>query len=83
MIKFLRNMTSEQRNRIGFISVLLLATILNGFAYPIVYLREYLQSKHGGFPLEIDDLKRYSVATIIGSFLNLLLISIVLFIITL
>ena len=81
MIKFLRNMTSEQRNRIGFISVLLLATVINVFVYPIVYLREYLQFKHGGFTLEIDDLKRYGAATIIGSIINLIIVILILFIV--
>lgn len=83
MIKFLRNMTSEQRNRIGFISVLLLATIINGFAYPIVYLREYLQSKRGRFSIEKDDLRRYGEAVLIGSILNIGILSFAMFILVL
>lgn len=83
MIKFLRNMTSEQRNRIGFISVLLLATILNILAYAIVYVREFIQAKKGGFPIEKDDLYHYGVATILGSMINIFIVGIVLFIVTL
>lgn len=76
-------MTSEQRNRIGFISVLLLATLINILAYAVVYIREFIQSKKGGFPIEKDDLYHYGVATILGSMINIFIASIVLFIVTL
>lgn len=69
---------AERRNRIGCAVAFCLGLLLNGLGVLLMLGRELWQSEKGGFPLESDDLLRYSGWGSIGSLMNVVLIIIAL-----
>lgn len=66
--------TVKQRNILGCIVAFLLSCLLNVFGIAIMVYREYHQSMKGGFPIEWDDIKRYTWSGLLGAVVNVLLI---------
>lgn len=62
------------RNRIGIIVAFILGVFLNGFATIIMILRELYQSKKYNFAIETNDVVNYSIASGLGSVVNVILI---------
>ncbi len=62
--------TSEKRNKQGTWVAFALGLLLSGLGVIIMQQREVIQSNKGGFPLEVDDVLRYTKFASIGAFLN-------------
>lgn len=67
-------MSQTGRNRIGFVGWLLVAILLSILAAIPMVARELYQSKKYGFSLEKDDIYRYTIAILIGSAIQVVLL---------
>lgn len=65
---------ATKRNIIGSIICFLLSVFLGGIAIHIMMVREVKQSEQGGFPIEVDDILRYSFIGTCGYLCNVTLI---------
>ena len=63
-----------KRNRIGIIVAFMIGVFLNGLATIIMILRELYQSKKYNFAIETNDVVNYSIASSVGSIVNVILI---------
>lgn len=64
--------TSEKRNRQGAWVAFALGLLLSGLGVIIMLRREVIQRNKGGFPLETDDVVKYTTYSGIGAFVNFL-----------
>ena len=67
-------MNTKQRNIIGSIVTLVLSIILGGIGIAIMMIREVYQSNKYKFPIEKDDITRYSIIGAIGSTIQLIVL---------
>lgn len=68
-------MTNEQKRNIwGSVICFLLCAVAGCFGLAFMVVREVKQSDKGGFPVEKDDLMRYSFFACIGYMVNVVLI---------
>ena len=67
-------MNTKTRNIIGSILCLLSCCILGGLALAFWMVREVNQSNKYGFPVENDDIVRYSFAGAVGYIINIYII---------
>lgn len=67
----------KKRDAIGSVVAFVLGLVLNALGVIIMTLREKHQSVKGGFPLESDDLFRYSIFSGIGALLNTIVLVVV------
>jgi hypothetical protein len=64
--------TTEKRNIIGSIICAIMCLVIGGVGIMVFMLREVYQSKKYGFPIEVDDIKRYSIIGGVASAIELI-----------
>ena len=67
-------MNTKQRNITGSIVTFILSIILGGIGISIMMIREVYQSNKYKFPIEKDDIVRYSIIGAIGSTIQLIVL---------
>ena len=67
-------MNTKQRNIVGSIVTFVLSIILGGIGITIMMIREVYQSNKYKFPIEKDDIIRYSIIGAIGSAIQLIVL---------
>lgn len=65
--------TKNKRDMKGSWVAFVLGLVLSGLGVIIMQQREVIQSNKGGFPLEVDDVLRYTKYASIGAFFNFLI----------
>ncbi len=60
----------NRRDKIGLAAAFLLGLLLGGLGTITMVLRECWQSRRYGFPVEVGDVVRYSIASSIGAVVN-------------
>lgn len=68
----------NRRDKIGLAVAFLLGLLFNGLSTIVMVLRECWQSRRYGFPVEVDDVVRYSIASSAGALVNVLLLILIL-----
>ena len=68
---------SVKRNIIGSIICFVLSCLLGGIGIAVMMLREVYQSKKYGFPIERDDIVRYSIVGAVGGIVHDVLIFVI------
>lgn len=63
---------SETRNKQGAWIAFVLGLLFSGLGVCIMVAREQTQASKGGFPVEIDDVLRYTQASGFGAFINMI-----------
>ena len=63
---------TKQRNIIGSIICFFFCLIFGGLGLMVFMLREIYQSSKYGFPIEVDDIKRYSIIGGVASAIELI-----------
>lgn len=66
-----------KRNIIGSIVCFVLSLLLGGIGIAVMMLREVYQSKKYGFPIEQDDIVRYSIIGAVGGIAHDVLIIVI------
>ena len=69
---------STLRNIAGTVMWFFAGMFLWSYAYTLMVKREEKQSEEGGFPLEVDDIKRYSAAITTGMVTAIVLLIVIL-----
>lgn len=69
----------DLRNKVGMVLAFVLGVLFNSLGVIIMAFREKYQSVKGHFPLESDDLFRYSILGGFGALINTVLICILCF----
>lgn len=62
--------TAEERNSLGCLVALALGCLLNVVGVGLMVVRELVQSRKGGFALEVDDVERYVAWGLVGCVIN-------------
>lgn len=68
----------NRRDKLGLAVAFLLGVLLGGLGTVTMVLRECWQSRRYGFPVEVDDVVRYSIASSAGTLVNVLLLILIL-----
>ena len=71
-------MDSKKRDKYGTLLAFVLGLLFNVFGVIFMVWRELRQSKKGGFPVETDDVVRYSLTSAVGGIFNLTILLIIL-----
>lgn len=67
-------MDSKKRDKYGTLLAFVMGLLFNVLGVIFMVWRELRQSKKGGFPIETDDVVRYSLVSSLGAVLNAVLI---------
>ena len=70
-------MDSKKRDKYGTLLAFVMGLLFNVLGVIFMVWRELIQSKKGGFPIETDDVVRYSILSSIGAVVNLILLLII------
>ena len=65
---------SVKRNIIGSVICFALSVLFGGLGIAVMMLREAWQSTKYGFPIEKDDIVRYSIVGAVGGIVNIVLL---------
>lgn len=64
---------SRKRDKQGTWIAFVLGLVLSGLGVIIMQQREVIQANKGGFPLEVEDVLRYTKFASIGAFFNFII----------
>ena len=67
-------MDSKKRDKYGTLLAFVMGLLFNVLGVIFMVWRELRQSKKGGFPIETDDVVRYSLTSSVGGVFNLVIL---------